>query len=377
MKKILVSRSGESLNYIISEDGQPVCRGVYSTVSANTGDILEGVVTASKREVNGCFADVGGSRTAFFDVEKADYRPGDRRGFYLQAMPTETKGALINVKLPFTGIYNALVLIPLSPRDVSAPPPFIKISRRIGNAEIANELLSGASEIVGGLNIKGYSISLTVRTAAADDQLCAMRELSSMTETIKSLKLPPDRGSPGKILYKRSFPEFIIENYRRNDYGSVVTNDPGAARDFKAYFEERGLPLEAVLLPPERDPFDTDPSAAVAALYSHRTVNIPGGGTVIYDKTEAMHVFDVNSGGSRSSPLSVNLAACECISRYLSVNNLTGIVVIDFISMKKAADREQVEKRMHALLQNDYALNIVYGFTQLQLLEISRSRKLL
>lgn len=375
MKKVIISKKENALDYIISENDLPLCRGTYLIGGPVPGDIVEGIVTGRKPNVNGCFADIGEKRTAFFDDVSGKYKRGDRAFFYYQNRPCGTKGALLNVKLPFTGIYNALVLTP--DRNAEGSSPEISISRKINDDVMREKLGEKAAELLKDFSVSGYSASLTVRTAASSDELSAARELSFMINDVRTFFSDNAERRPKLRILKRSFPEHLIENYRYNDYDSLVTNDPAEAQIFKNYFKLRGIDIRTTVLPKETEPFKTELSARRALSLSGRRIDLPDGGYVIYDRTEAMHVFDVNSGGSCGKLLDTDLTACEYIARYLSVNNLTGIIMIDFINVSETPDIERITERMRSELKKDYALNIIYGFTKLMILEMTRSRKLI
>ncbi len=111
-----------------------------------------------------------------------------------------------------------------------------------------------------------------------------------------------------------------------------------------------------------------------------RRVVLPGGASLVIDEREALHTIDVNSGGNvqseegKSLALEQNLAAISEISRQIRLRNLSGIILIDFIDMDTAAEREQVAAALEAALKDDRIKTVLHGFTSLGLMEMTRKR---
>lgn len=109
-----------------------------------------------------------------------------------------------------------------------------------------------------------------------------------------------------------------------------------------------------------------------------RKVHLPSGGTLVLDRTEALHVLDVNSGKDTRSrtgdPLALrtNLEAAREAARQMRLRDLQGIVLVDFIRMKTDDDREAVATAFHAAADGDRAKVRFEGFTKLGLFEATR-----
>ena len=93
-----------------------------------------------------------------------------------------------------------------------------------------------------------------------------------------------------------------------------------------------------------------------------RTVSVKRGAYLIFDQTEAMHVIDVNSGtraragqSQEENALEVNMASAEEIARQLRLRDIGGIIVIDFIDMMEADNRQKLYERMTELMAGDRA----------------------
>ena len=109
-----------------------------------------------------------------------------------------------------------------------------------------------------------------------------------------------------------------------------------------------------------------------------RRVELPSGGHLVIDHTEAMTVIDVNTGrfvGKRflgDTTLKTNLEACREIMRQLRLRDIGGIIVIDFIDMTSRTSREQVVAALEAELSRDRTKTYVVEISPLGLVEMTR-----
>ena len=112
-----------------------------------------------------------------------------------------------------------------------------------------------------------------------------------------------------------------------------------------------------------------------------RRVELPSGGSIVFDQTEALVAIDVNSGRTRSNgfdfediALKTNLDAVPEIARQIRLRDLGGIIVCDFIDMQRGANIRTVERAFRAELAKDRARSKVGRISQFGLLEMTRQR---
>ncbi|RNB90581.1 Rne/Rng family ribonuclease [Brevibacillus fluminis] len=113
-----------------------------------------------------------------------------------------------------------------------------------------------------------------------------------------------------------------------------------------------------------------------------REITLPSGGSLVIDQTEAMTVIDVNTGkftGKAFGDLEetvtrTNREAAKEIAYQLRLRDIGGIIIIDFIDMKKVANRERVQAELTAALAADRSPGSVLGFTKLGLMEMTRKK---
>jgi ribonuclease E len=117
----------------------------------------------------------------------------------------------------------------------------------------------------------------------------------------------------------------------------------------------------------------------ISALYE-KQINLPSGGSIVIDHTEALVAIDVNSGrstresGVEDTAFNTNFEAVKEIARQLRLRDLAGLVVIDFIDMYDQKNRRNVERTLRDELQNDRARIQLGRISVFGLLEMSRQR---
>ncbi|RIK76200.1 MAG: ribonuclease E [Planctomycetota bacterium] len=112
-----------------------------------------------------------------------------------------------------------------------------------------------------------------------------------------------------------------------------------------------------------------------------RTVRLPNGGSIVIDQTEALVAIDVNSGNFRANDESaeetayqVNLRAAKEIARQLRLRDLGGVIVNDFIDMRRDKHRRGVERALHDAFKRDRARTKILRTSPFGLVEMTRQR---
>ncbi|HEV3074983.1 MAG TPA: ribonuclease E/G, partial [Thermoanaerobaculia bacterium] len=123
--------------------------------------------------------------------------------------------------------------------------------------------------------------------------------------------------------------------------------------------------------------FDLEPQ--IDRIYERR-VELPSGGSIVIDGTEALTAIDVNSGRStraatqEETALHTNLEAATEVARQLWLRDIGGLVVVDFIDMRASKNQRRVEKAMKDAMKSDKARSSVGRISPNGLLEINRQR---
>ena len=110
-------------------------------------------------------------------------------------------------------------------------------------------------------------------------------------------------------------------------------------------------------------------------------VELPGGGTLVIDKTEAMTTIDVNSakfsarrGDLEETATECNVEAAKEIGRQLRLRDIGGIVIVDFVNMQLESDKERVLSALKKALEGDRSKHTIEGISKLGLVQISRQK---
>lgn len=114
-----------------------------------------------------------------------------------------------------------------------------------------------------------------------------------------------------------------------------------------------------------------------------RKIWLPSGGYLFFEKTEAMHTIDVNSGRSSSNSeqnnveetlVRINMEAADEIARQLRIRNVGGLVICDFIDMRSRKNQKRVLERLKEAMNEDSAKCTILGMSEFGLVEMTRQR---
>jgi len=275
------------------------------------------------------------------------------------------KGARLTNQVSFPGRY--LVLAPDS--DMRG------ISRRLPEEE--RERLR---RLVADKRPEGYGI--IVRTAAegatAEEVKADIDRLMGVWDDIQR-KLP-EGGAP-RLLYEE--PPLVIRVIREHftrEFRRLVIDDPEIHRHVLDYLEDTDPELVSKVKQyedelPLFERFHVEDQLRKAL---DRKVWLPSGGHIVIDRTEALTVIDVNTGrfvghsNLEETVLQNNLEAAEEIARQLRLRDIGGIIVIDFIDMEVAKNRDMVLRRLRESLAKDKTRTQVFDVSNLGLVEMTR-----
>lgn len=114
---------------------------------------------------------------------------------------------------------------------------------------------------------------------------------------------------------------------------------------------------------------------------TRRKIWLPSGGYLYFDKTEAMHTIDVNSGRSNNvqsdveeALVRINLEAAEEIARQLRLRNIGGLVIVDFIDMRMRRNQRRILEKLREYMKEDSAKCTILGMSEFGLVEMTRQR---
>ena len=281
-----------------------------------------------------------------------------------------TKGPTLSTYVSIPGRY--LVLMPSLGR--------VGISRKIEDEVERKKLKSTMHEI----NIpKG--VGFIVRTAAQErnrkelyrDVAYLLRLWKVLAKRIKNQPGPCDVYEESDIMIR------TIRDTFTEDIDSILIDSPDAFQRAKE-FMELVMPKYAdrIELYDSREPlFHRYKLEQEIARIHQRVVPLKGGGSIVIDPTEALVAIDVNSGNFRGgdenaeeNAFHLNLAASKEIARQLRLRDLGGVIVNDFIDMRKESHRRKVEKSLSDAMKRDRARTKILRTSPFGLIEMTRQR---
>ena len=279
------------------------------------------------------------------------------------------KGAALTTFVSLPGRY--LVLMPNNPKAGG-------ISRRIEGEE-----RSQLKEILNQLDVP-ESMGLIVRTAGIGKNIEELQldldYLLHLWTAIDEASL--ERDAPFLIYQESNIVIRAIRDYLRSDITEIIIDEEKTYQE--AYdFMQRVMPqhLHKVKQYTDNIPlFSRYQIETQIETAFQREVNLPSGGAIVIDHTEALISIDINSAratrGSdiEETALNTNLEAADEVARQLRLRDLGGLVVIDFIDMSPSKNQRAVENRIKSALKLDRARVQVGRISRFGLLEMSRQR---
>ena len=352
------------------------------------GNIYRGVIANLQPALNAAFVDYGAGKNGFLAiqdvVEEARYKepPKGRRPridellekgkpIVVQVVrePEGQKGAALTTNLSLAGRY-----LVLTPFDATRG-----VSRKAEDDDIRAEL----KKIVGRLELPD-GCGVIVRTNGLDQSKAELqRDLAALLRVWKRIQDEAMRGQGARQLY--SDQDLILRALRDHLEGSVeeILVDDEAAYQRAQEYLQAFMPRSRTQLVryTERIPLFSKYGleSQIERVFS-RAVPLPGGGSIVIDRTEALTAIDVNSGrtgGSNSHEemaVATNCEAAREVARQLRLRDLGGLVVVDFIDMRSTKSKKAVEKEVKDALKVDRARSTVGRLSPNGLLEINRQR---
>jgi len=389
MKRMLINSTQPEERRLAIVDGQKLLDYEIEIEGREQrkGNIYKAVVTRVEPSLEACFVDYGEDRHGFLpfkEISKQYFAPGvspsqarihevirEGQELLIQVEKEErgNKGAALTTFISLAGRY--VVLMPNNPRGGG-------VSRRIEGEDRAE-----LKEAMDQLDYPN-GMSIIARTAGigrtAPELQWDLNYLLKLWNAIDGAA----RSSKGAFLIYQESSLVIraIRDYFNADIGDILIDTDDIfeqAQQFMAHV----MPEHASRVKRYRDD---------AALFSRfqiehqiesayaRTVQLPSGGAIVIDHTEALVSVDVNSaraikgGDIEETALRTNLEAADEVARQMRLRDLGGLIVIDFIDMEESKNRREVENRLRDALRQDRA-RVQFGtISKFGLMEMSRQR---
>jgi ribonuclease E len=390
MKRMLVNATQEEELRVALVDGQKLFDLSIEIPSREQkkANVYKGRISRIEPSLEACFVDYGAARHGFLplkEVAREFFRQQPQGGrmnirellsegqdLIVQVEKEErgNKGAALTTFLSLAGRF--LVLMPNNPRAGG-------VSRRI-EGEDRDQM----REVMNQLKIPD-GMGAIVRTAgvgrSVEELQWDLDNLNAQWEQIAAGA--KDRPAPFLVYRESDAVTRAMRDYLSDDIGEVLVDDPAAFQKAQEYMQ-RFMPSDAQ----RRLKLYTDDIALftryqiesqIESAYAHK-VQLPSGGSIVIDYTEALVSIDINSAratkGSdiETTALNTNLEAADEAARQLRIRDIGGLIVIDFIDMESTKNQREVEDRLRDAVRMDRARIQIGKLSRFGLLEMSRQR---
>ncbi len=362
-------------------------RGARSIV----GNIYKGRVDNVLAGLEAAFVDIGLEKNGFLHVDEivlpgvetprrgrgsgrearqiSDMlKPGQEIVVQVVKDPLKTKGARLSMDLTIAGRY--MVLAPFGEG--------VGVSRRLDDKE-RDRLRKEAAK----LDLKGAGA--IIRTAAQGAKRADLeRELQYLFKLNEVLqKRVADTPAPALVFQEADLSVRVVRDIFSDAFERAIVDDPKQHHRLVSFFSRTAPELvDRVELWEDETPlFEAFGVEEVLDSTLSRRVDLPSGGYLMIDYAEALTVIDVNSGsfigrgrGARleDTITKTNLEAADEVVRQLRLRDIGGIIVIDFIDMARARNRDAVLKTLRKALDEDRTKTFVVEISPLGLVEMTR-----
>lgn len=309
----------------------------------------------------------GGEQPAQGEKKKATIgvRKGQSTLVQVTRAPSGSKGARLTTQVALPSRY--MVLAPFK--------DFVGISRRIQGKE-RERLQKIAAEL------KPEGMGIIIRTQAEGiSKPTLMGDLQYLKELWQKVKRDAAAAKPGTLVYSEmDLPMKIIRDVFGPDVKRIVVDDKLKYEQIKSYITDiEPNRADVVRHYRRRDSLFAKYGVDAQIEKSLRTkIWLKSGGYLIIEDTEALTSIDVNTGryvGRTSldkTILKTNMEAAHEIGRQLRLRDIGGLIIIDFINMGSAADRDAVLEEFESVLVHDRAKTEVVEISRLGLIEMTR-----
>lgn len=284
--------------------------------------------------------------------------------------PISTKGPRLTCEISFAGRY--LVLIPFNDK--------VSVSTKIKSSEERTRLKQLLQ------SIKPKNFGVIVRTVAEGKRVAELDgELKVLLKHWEDCiaKVQKATKLPTLVYEETSRTVALLRDLFNPSFENIYINDEKVFEEVKDY---------VALIAPERTGivklyngqlpiFDNFGITKQIKSSFGKTISYKSGAYLIIEHTEALHVVDVNSGnrsksnnGQEANALDVNLGAADELARQLRLRDMGGIIVVDFIDMNEAENRQKLYERMCQNMQKDRAKHNILPLSKFGLMQITRQR---
>ncbi|MBD5493019.1 MAG: ribonuclease E/G [Lachnospiraceae bacterium] len=369
---------------------------INTRAASSIGNIYVGRVKNVSVNIGAAFVEIQKGELAFLPLEEAGnailinrkpdgtIKAGDELIVQLVKEPVKTKLAGVSAGLSLSGSYvvvknrNADMAYGKEEENEKIESP--------GNVEVSSKLGKKYHNIYKNLEplkeiAKRFDIIVRTNAACVEETSVVVSEAESLALQMERILNIANKRTCFSCLYQ-SETEYLkfIKNCYQSEYDEIVTDEReiyetllagnGFDTSLTRYYEDGMLPLYKLYSIETR----------IKELLNKK-IYLNSGAYLVIEQTEALTAIDVNTGkyetkkNQEETYLKINLEAAQAIAIALRARNLSGMILVDFINMKKKEHTEQLIEYMRSLLKKDPIPAQVVDITGLGLMEITRKKK--
>jgi len=283
--------------------------------------------------------------------------------------PISTKGPRLSCEITIPGRY--VVLTPYT--------NVVAVSKKVSNSEERKRL----QRLVESIRPKNFGV--IVRTAAEGKGVADIHEeilglLSKWGQIHSQLH---QAKAPKKLLSELDKTSSILRDILTENFNRIVVNDKQLTENIKSYLKQIAPDKVGIVHyhNGKKPIFDHHGVTKQIKASFGKTATMSSGAYLVIEHTEAMHVIDVNSGhkisnsiDQESNAIAVNLESAKEIARQLRLRDIGGLIIIDFIDVKKQENKKLLYQKMRDFMRKDRAQHTVLPLSKFGLMQITRQR---
>lgn len=387
MTEIFIQKAKKEKEIALVKDGHLI--EYYNENEAsdrNEGNIYVGIVRNIIKGMQSAFVDIGTKKNSFIHVkdilpkidEKKEHqkeeknitdvvKPKQKILVQVKKDSNSQKGARVSTHINLPSKY--IVLMPNT--DI------VTVSQKIENKEEQKRLI----DLVKKQLTKGNGA--IIRTSAegkSQEIIDDIKRVEKLWKKIIKTSIDPDCNQ-AKLLYKSDdIATKILMDLMEQNISKIIVNDEKEFKNIQKLIQEneeyQNIKVE---INKQKELLEIYDIRRQIEKSRNRKVWLKCGGFITIDKTEALTAIDVNTGkftgtnnDLQQTILKVNKEATIEIAKQLRLRDIGGIIIIDYIDMEKAKDKEEIIKLMKSELKKDRTKTQVEGFTKLDLMELTR-----
>ena len=389
MKRMLVNATQEEELRVALVDGQRIYDLDIEIPSKEQkkSNVYKGRITRVEPSLEACFVDYGAERHGFLplkEVSKEYFKNGGQPGNRnIRELLDEGQEVLVQVEKEERGNKGAALttFISLAGRFLVLMPNNARaggVSRRI-EGEDREQLREALDQV----QIPD-GMGAIVRTAGVGRSAEELQwDLDNLKEVWSAISQASESRPAPFLIYQESKAIIrALRDYLSDEIGEILVDSPEVFNEAQQYMQ-RFMPATLRKLKLYEDPVPLftrfQIENQIESAHSHK-VNLPSGGSIVIDPTEALVSIDINSARAtrgtdiETTALNTNLEAADEIARQLRLRDLGGLIVIDFIDMESQKNQRAVEDRLRDAVKQDRARIQIGRISRFGLLELSRQR---